>query len=57
MSSVLGLDMGASSGRAIVGRYDNNKITLEETHRFENIPVTLDTGLCWDIFLSANLTA
>ena len=49
MNTVLALDMGASGGRAIVGTYDGNVITLEETHRFENIPVTLDTGLCWDI--------
>ena len=49
MKNVLALDFGASGGRAIVGSYDGEVITLTETHRFENIPVTLNTGLCWDI--------
>ena len=31
---VLALDFGASSGRAIVGSFDGEKITLQEIHRF-----------------------
>ena len=31
----LAIDIGASSGRAIVGTLEDGKITLEEMHRFE----------------------
>jgi rhamnulokinase/L-fuculokinase len=45
---VLAIDLGASSGRAILGNYDNDEITLEEIHRFDNTPVERES-LCWDI--------
>ena len=35
-SAYLSVDMGASSGRHVVGRFDGSKITLEEIYRFEN---------------------
>ena len=46
---VLGFDLGASSGRAIIGIYNNGKITLEEIHRFENIPIEREGHLYWNI--------
>lgn len=49
--SYLALDLGAGSGRAIVGRIDNGKLSLEEIHRFENPPIQLGNVLYWD-FLS-----
>lgn len=49
MSTVLAFDFGASTGRAIKAEYDGEKLTYNEIHRFENIPVTDDSGhLCWD---------
>jgi rhamnulokinase len=45
----LALDLGAESGRAIVGTIADGKLTLSETHRFANQPVKLSTGLHWDI--------
>lgn len=45
---VLAFDYGASSGRAILGEYDGNKITLTEVHRFLNEPVEIGGTLYWD---------
>ena len=36
---MLAIDLGASSGRGIIGTFDGEKITLEENHRFTNEPV------------------
>lgn len=42
------VDMGASSGRLILGENDNGIIKLEEIHRFENGLKDIDGHLCWD---------
>ena len=44
----LAYDLGASSGRAVVGRFDGNAVELEEIHRFANGPVSVAGGLYWD---------
>lgn len=49
MSYVLAFDLGASSGRALVGRIANGTIELEEIHRFSNDPVQIGNRLHWDI--------
>lgn len=49
MKKVLAFDFGASSGRAIIGSFDGEKITLKEVHRFTNDPVDLDGTLYWDV--------
>jgi rhamnulokinase len=41
-------DLGAESGRAVVGRFDGTDLTLSETRRFPNRPVRLPGGLYWD---------
>ena len=46
---VLAIDIGASSGRAILGIYDGNKIELQEIHRFSNDPVTINGVVYWDV--------
>ncbi len=48
MSRFLAIDLGAESGRAILGTLDNGRLALEELHRFPNTPVRLPTGLYWD---------
>ncbi len=46
---VLAFDFGASSGRAILGTFENGKITLEEIHRFDNEPVSMNGNFYWDL--------
>ena len=46
---VLAFDFGASSGRAIVGVFDGEKIELREVHRFSNDPVDINGTVYWDI--------
>ena len=46
---MLAIDLGASSGRGIVGTFDGEKITLEENHRFPNEPVMVAGQYTWDI--------
>lgn len=46
---VLAFDFGASSGRAIVGVFDGDKIELREVHRFSNDPVTINGTVYWDV--------
>ncbi len=45
---LLAIDLGASSGRGILGSYDGSKISLKEVHRFSNDPVMTPTGFTWD---------
>jgi rhamnulokinase len=46
---ILAFDLGAESGRGLVGLFDGQKLTLQEVHRFPNTPAaTLDT-LHWDV--------
>ena len=45
----LAVDLGAESGRTIVGTLDGVHLTLTETHRFMNGPVQLPDGLHWDV--------
>ena len=45
----LAIDLGASSGRGIVGTFDGKKITLAENHRFPNEPVMAAGQYTWDI--------
>ena len=49
MKNYLAIDIGASSGRHILGRVENGKIVLEEVFRFDNSQVRQDGHDCWDI--------
>ncbi|MCR4892607.1 MAG: rhamnulokinase [Lachnospiraceae bacterium] len=44
----LAVDIGASSGRHILGHVEDGKIILEEIHRFENGMKKVDGHLVWD---------
>lgn len=45
----LAIDIGASSGRHILGHLENGKMVLEEVHRFPNGNIKKDGELVWDI--------
>jgi rhamnulokinase len=45
----LAIDLGAGSGRAILGRVGEDGVTLREVHRFHYQPRMLDGHLRWDI--------
>jgi rhamnulokinase len=45
----LAVDLGASSGRVLAGKFDGKKIQLEEVHRFENGGVKVGPHLYWDL--------
>ncbi|WP_235949168.1 rhamnulokinase [Paenibacillus glycinis] len=49
MPSILAYDLGASSGRALLGRLTDRRIEVEEVHRFGNDPVAVGDRLHWDI--------
>ena len=45
----LAIDLGASSGRVLAGRFDGQQLTLGEINRFPNGPVRSDKHLYWDV--------
>lgn len=47
--NLLAFDFGASSGRAVLGQFDGERLTLRELHRFPNDPVKLGDTLYWDV--------
>ena len=48
MKNYLAFDLGASNGRAILGQFDGEKITMKELHRFENNYVEMNGVYYWD---------
>jgi rhamnulokinase len=49
MSRYLAFDLGAESGRAVVGLLDADRLHLQEIHRFPNGPVRVLDSLHWDV--------
>lgn len=47
--NVLAFDLGAGSGRGILGRFDGEKVTLEEVYRFEHNFSMLNGHAYWNI--------
>ena len=46
---MLAIDLGASSGRGIIGEFDGKKLSIRENHRFSNDPVLVNGSFMWDI--------
>ena len=49
MNYHLAIDIGASSGRHILGHLEDGKMILEEVYRFENSQIRKDGHDCWDM--------
>lgn len=45
------VDIGASSGRLIMGNLENGLLKLREIHRFDNKIIKKDNHFCWDVDL------
>jgi rhamnulokinase len=43
------VDLGASSGRVVIGAVEPGRLDVTEVHRFRNRPVRLPSGLHWDV--------
>ena len=43
------VDLGAESGRVVLGRFDGETVALDVCHRFANRPVWLPDGLHWNL--------
>lgn len=50
----LAVDLGATSGRTIIGTLENGKISLEELTRFDNAIIETGGHFYWDIFALYN---
>lgn len=48
MKHYMAVDLGASSGRVIVGTLDEGNLSLKEMNRFWNGPTEIDGSLYWD---------
>mgnify|MGYP000908163418 CR=1 FL=1 len=46
---MLGFDLGATCGRAVLGEFNGERISYKEIYRFPNEPVRLNSNLYWDI--------
>ena len=48
-SRYVAVDLGAESGRVMVGTLDAGRVAIAELHRFPNVPVRTVDGLHWDV--------
>lgn len=48
-STYLAFDLGAESGRGILGRFESGRLSIEEISRFRNEPMLCNGGMHWDV--------
>ena len=49
-NAYLAFDLGAESGRAVVGHLQSGVLTVAEVHRFANTPIADGQSLRWDVY-------
>ena len=49
MKNYFAIDLGATSGRTIIGTLDNGHVSMEALTRFDNPLIALDHHLYWDL--------
>jgi rhamnulokinase len=47
--SFVAIDLGATSGRLMLSRFEKGRLSLREVHRFPNQPVSYNRELHWDM--------
>lgn len=47
--NMIAFDLGASSGRGLIGRFNGSRLEVEELNRFSNDPVDISGHTFWDI--------
>ena len=50
MKQYLAIDLGATSGRTMIGTLDNGRVSLEELTRFDNPLIPMGGHLYWDLY-------
>src|SRR5579859_6046648 len=48
-AAYVAVDLGAESGRIMVGTLHHGRVKLEQVHRFANVPLRMPDGLHWDV--------
>src|SRR5579872_4335054 len=57
-ANFMAVDLGASSGRLMLGQWDGSRFIMNEVHRFPNLPVRIGDEFFWDVlFLWAQIVA
>lgn len=49
MATMAAVDLGAQSGRVALGRFDGERLSVDELLRFPNVPVPVHGTLHWDV--------
>jgi rhamnulokinase len=49
MTAMVAVDIGAQSGRVALGRFDGERLSVDEVMRFPNVPVLVRDTLHWDV--------
>ena len=47
--NMIAFDLGASSGRGLIGRFNGSRLEVEDLHRFSNDPVDVAGHTYWDV--------
>jgi rhamnulokinase len=49
IKNYIAIDLGAESGRVVIGTFDGSRVKLQEVHRFKTGASEFSGALCWDV--------